>query len=217
MNHFQLAIANKNYSSWSLRAWLALTHFQIPFEEQLIPLDQPETKQNIQQVSPSGFVPALRVDNQFTVWDSLAICEFLAESFPEKDMWPSHAKTRAWARSISHEMHSGFQALRQNLPMKCHLILQEFDSSAAAKDIERIQILWSECLKAHHEQGPYLFGNFSIADCMFAPVVLRFRSYAVPLQGINRQYYDTMINHPALQKWIRDGINEPWRLSSHDD
>jgi len=217
MNHFQLAIANKNYSSWSLRAWLALTHFQIPFEEKLIALDQIDTQQNIKQVSPSGFVPALKVNNQFTVWDSLAICEFLAEIFPEKALWPLDPKTRAWARSISHEMHSGFQALRQHLPMKCHLVVNEFDYSVAARDIERIQSLWMECLEAHHQKGPYLFGAFSIADCMYAPVILRFRSYAVPLKGLNRNYSETMIAHPALQQWLQDASKESWRLASHGD
>lgn len=215
MNHFQLAIANKNYSSWSLRAWLALIHFQIPFEEKLIPLDQEDTKQNIKQVSPSGFVPALRVNDQFTVWDSLAICEYLAETFPEKMLWPCDTQARAWARSISHEMHSGFQTLRQNLPMKCHLILKEFDYSVAARDIERIQLLWAECLSTHQSLGPYLFGSFSIADCMYAPVILRFRTYAVPLQGLNQQYYTAMIAHPGLQQWIKDSSKEPWRLVSH--
>ena len=217
MNHFQLAIANKNYSSWSLRAWLALTHFQIPFEETLIPLDQKDTAQNIQQISPSGFVPALRVNNQFTVWDSLAICEFLAETFPEKALWPRDLKARSWARSISHEMHSGFQALRQNLPMKCHLVLNEFDFSSAARDINRIQALWTECLMAHQQEGPYLFGGFSIADCMYAPVILRFRSYAVPLAASNQHYYETMLANPALQSWLQGASAEPWRLSSHGD
>lgn len=217
MNHFQLAIANKNYSSWSLRAWLAFMHFQIPFEEKLIPLDQQDTKQNIKHLSPSGFVPALRVNDQFTVWDSLAICEFLAETFPEKMLWPQDSKTRAWARSVSHEMHAGFQALRQNLPMKCHLVLREFDCSVADQNIQRIQTLWAECLDAHQHQGPYLFGAFSIADCMYAPVILRFRSYAVPLQGLNRQYYETMMAHPALQQWLQAASKEPWRLASHGD
>jgi glutathione S-transferase len=217
MDRLQLAIANKNYSSWSLRAWLVLTHFKIPFQEKLIPLDQPDTKQKIKQVSPSGFVPALKVNDQFTVWDSLAICEFLAETFPEKALWPRDPQARALARSISQEMHSGFQSLRQNLPMKCHLVLKEFDYSIAAKDIERIQMLWAECLNAYQQQGPYLFGAFSIADCMYAPVVLRFRSYAVLLEGLNRDYYDTMIAHPALQQWIQDGFKEPWRLASHGD
>lgn len=217
MNQFQLAIANKNYSSWSLRAWLVLTHFQIPFEEKLIPLDQQHTKENIKQISPSGFVPALRVNNQFTVWDSLAICEFLAEIFPEKNLWPRDSKDRAWARCVSHEMHSGFQTLRQNLPMKCHLSLKEFDSSVAALDIERIQSLWAECLTAHQQQGPYLFGAFSIADCMYAPVVLRFRSYAVPLTGLNQKYYETMLALPALQQWLQAAAKESWRLASHGD
>lgn len=217
MHHFQLAIANKNYSSWSLRPWLALTHFQIPFEEKLILLDQADTKQNIKQVSPSGFVPALKVNHQFTVWDSFAICEFLAEVFPEKALWPHDLQTRAWARSISHEMHSGFSALRQTLTMKCHLVLQKFDYSAAIQDIERIQSLWTECLSAHQHWGPYLFGAFSIADCMYAPVILRFRSYAVPFKGLNQQYYQTMMALPGLQRWLQDASKEPWRLASHGD
>lgn len=101
--------------------------------------------------------------------------------------------------------------------MKCHLILKEFDHSVASRDIERIQSLWAECLNAHQHQGPYLFGAFSIVDCMYAPVILRFRSYAVPLKGLNHQYYETMIAHPAIQQWLQDASKEPWRLASHGD
>ncbi|HVV69252.1 MAG TPA: glutathione S-transferase family protein [Gammaproteobacteria bacterium] len=217
MHNLQLAIANKSYSSWSLRAWLTLTHFNIPFEEKLILLDQNETTQQIKKISPSGFVPALKINNQFTVWDSMAICEFLAETFPEKALWPKDAQKRAWARSICQEMHSGFHTLRENLPMKCHLVLKEFDYSSADQDIKRIVSLWQECLETHQQQGPYLFGAFSIADCMYAPVILRFRSYAIPLAGMTRQYYATMLENPALQQWLQDAAKEPWRLESHGD
>lgn len=213
----KLAIANKSYSSWSLRPWLAMTHFQIPFEEKLILLGKSDTANHIKQYSPSGFVPALIVNDQMDIWDSLAICEFLAENFPDKEMWPCDPKARAWARSISCEMHSGFQALRQHLPMKCHLMTETFDYSAAARDIDRIQTMWADCLTTHQEDGPYLFGQFSIADCMYAPVVLRFRSYSVPLQDVNSKYYQTMLNNPALKQWLSDAAKEPWRLACHGD
>jgi glutathione S-transferase len=213
---YTLVIGNKSYSSWSLRAWLALKHFNIPFQENLILLGQEDTAANIKQVSPSGWVPLL-IDGDFRVWDSLAICEYLADSFPEKIMWPQDIKTRAHARSISHEIHSGFAALRQHLPMKCHFKTTKFDYSAAAENIERIQTLWSECLNAHQHQGPYLFGQFSIADCMYAPVVLRFRSYGVPVSGINQRYYETMLANPALQTWLADAAKETWRLERYEN
>lgn len=216
--NLKLAIANKSYSSWSLRSWLALTHFQIPFEEKLILLGQRDTAKNIKQYSPSGLVPALIVDDQMTIWDSLAICEFLAESFPDKAMWPRDRKARAWGRSISYEMHSGFQALRQTLPMKCHGVTEKFNYSPAACDIERIQTLWSECLAAHQESGCYLLGQFSIADCMYAPVVLRFCSYGVVLPEANLiKYCQTMLNNPALKQWLSDAEKEPWRLACYGD
>lgn len=216
IQHFKLIIGNKNYSSWSLRAWLALKHFDIPFEEEVIPLGQEDTVANIKQYSPSGWVPVL-ITPELTVWDSLAICEFLAEQFPEKSMWPTDSKARAWARSISHEMHSGFQTLRQNLTMKCHYINNQFDWSVAANDIQRIQKSWAECLAAHRHLGPYLFGQFSIADCLYAPVVLRFRSYGVPLEGANLHYYKTMLSNPALQTWLQDAAKESWRMQRYGD
>lgn len=213
---FKLIIGNKNYSSWSLRAWLALKHFNIAFEEKVIALGQEDTAKNIQQYSPSGWIPVL-LTSDFAIWDSLAICEYLAELFPEKCLWPTDSKARAWARSICNEMHSGFQSMRQNLPMKCHFIVDQFDWSIAANDIQRIQHSWADCLAAHQNLGPYLFGQFSIADCMYAPVILRFRSYNVPLKDANLRYYQTMLNHSALQIWLQDASQEIWRIQRYGD
>jgi glutathione S-transferase len=182
----------------------------------VIALGQDDTAKNIQQYSPSGWIPVL-VTPDTTVWDSLAICEHLAELFPEKSMWPKDSKARAWARSISSEMHSGFQTMRQNLPMKCHFIADQFDWSVAANDIQCIQHAWAECLTAYQHLGPYLFGQFSIADCMYAPVILRFRSYGIPLKDANFRYYNTMLNNPALQKWLQDASQETWRIQRYGD
>ena len=132
-------------------------------------------------------------------------------------MWPKDSKARAWARSISNEMHSGFQTMRQNLPMKCHFIADQFDWSVAAHDIQRIQQSWAECLKTHQHLGPYLFGQFSIADCMYAPVILRFRSYKIPLKDENLQYYNAMLNNSALQAWLQDASQETWRIPRYED
>lgn len=214
-NSFKLIIANKNYSSWSLRPWLLLKHFNIPFDDEVIAMDQPDTAEKIKRYSPSGWVPVL-LTPEFKIWDSLAICEFLAETFPEKEMWPKDRKMRAWARSICNEIHSGFTTLRKYLPMKCDIALQDFDWSVAAPEIERIQTLWSECLIAHQELGPYLFGKFSIADCMYAPVIIRFRGYGVPLAKENLRYYETMLANHALQAWLQNASQEKWRLARYE-
>lgn len=212
---FKLIIANKYYSSWSLRPWLLLKHFNIPFAEEIVQLGQPDTEEKIKYYSPSGRVPVL-LTPEFKIWDSFAICEFLAETFPDKAMWPNDRKMRAWARSVSHEIHSGFAVLRERLPMKCGASLKNFDWSPAADDIARIQAIWSECLVAHQQLGPYLFGEFSIADCMYAPVIIRFRGYGVPLAKENLRYHETMLANPALQAWLQDASQETWRLQRYE-
>lgn len=208
----KLIIGNKRYSSWSLRPWLAMKHFQIPFVEVLIPLDMPETTQNILKYSPTGKVPVL-IDTDLHIWDSLAIVEYLSEKFPEKNMWPQDAKARAHARSICAEMHSGFTQLRHYLSHDIQKNLKEFDSSPARGDIERIKAIWTECLGKY--RGPYLFGEFSIADAMFAPVVNRFVSYAVDTDGAVKRYVDTMRAHPAHREWIAEGLKETYIADKH--
>ncbi|HEY9345582.1 MAG TPA: glutathione S-transferase family protein [Inquilinus sp.] len=209
----RLVIGNKRYSSWSLRPWLALAHHEIPFEEILIPLYRDGSKEAILRHSPSGKVPTL-IDGGTTVWDSLAILEYLAERFPDLALWPRDPARRALARSVSAEMHSGFMALRNVLPMD--LAPQEpgrADVAAAETDIARVTAIWRQCREAAGTEGAFLFGAFGAADCMYAPVVLRFDRYRVPLDPVCRAYADAVLALPAMRRWVEAGLAEPWVLT----
>jgi len=208
-----LVIGNKRYSSWSLRPWALMKHFQIPFEEKLIPLDTPQTPSEILKFSPSGKVPAL-IDNDVVIWESLAIAEYLHERFPEKGMWPTDAKVRAVARSVSNEMHAGFSTMREHMPHDLRKRLTVFDYSPAQKDIDRVQAIWRQCLKT--SQGPFLFGSFSIADSMFLPVVNRFVTYGVPTTGEVAAYVGAMRALPAFQAWLKDAEAETLRMPRYE-
>lgn len=202
MGGLTLVIGNKNYSSWSLRAWLCLKHFELPFEEIRIPLNTQGYKEKILNYSPSGKVPFL-ITPTAGIWDSLAICETLAETYPEKNGWPGDASARAVARSVSAEMHSGLFGLREHLPMNCRRIIENYEPpESAVQDINRVKQIWTECRNTYGKNGPWLFGEFSIADCMYAPVVMRFHSYCVPVDTMLKEYMDTVIAHPAMQEWI---------------
>jgi glutathione S-transferase len=203
----KLVIGNKNYSSWSMRPWLALRANDIPFEETFVPLyTGAADKQRILDVSKSGKVPIL-VDGDVTVWDSLAIIEYLAEKFPEKKLWPQDRAARARARAISAEMHSGFAALRNECGMNLHRQVGAVALSEEARgNIARVQEIWTECLRQHG--GPFLFGAFSGADAMYAPVVHRFRTYAIEVEQGARRYMDAMQALPAFQQWTREGLAE---------
>lgn len=208
MTDLTLVIGNKNYSSWSLRPWFFLKHFGIPFEETRIPLFEEGYKEKILTTSPSGKVPALK-DGDLIVWDSLAIMEYLAEKYPSQQSWPVDVKTRALARSISAEMHSGFLALREHLPMNCRRIINRFVPPENAKeDINRVIDIWSNCRQQFQNKGPWLFGDFSIADCMYAPVVMRFDSYQIPTDALINDYRQTVRQHPDIQIWIRSSKEE---------
>ncbi len=204
-----LVIGNKNYSSWSMRPWLALRANGIAFEEVFIPLYTGEAdKQRILSFSRAGKVPAL-IDGDVTIWDSLAIIEYLAERFPDKRLWPEDRASRAHARSISAEMHSGFVALRNECGMNLHRPVGPVALSAdALADIARIQQIWSECRERYGKLGPYLFGVFGGADAMFAPVVHRFRTYAIPVAPEVQRYMDAMVSLPAFQEWTKAGLAE---------
>ena len=202
-----LYVGNKNLSSWSLRPYLALAHTGVPFEEVVIRLDRPDTREQILAVSPSGRVPALR-DGAIHVWDSLAICEHLAERFPEAKLWPANLAARAHARSVSAEMHAGFADLRREMPMNIVARTPREPSPAAAADIERILAVWSDCRELHAERGPFLFGAFSIADAMFAPVVTRFVTYGVPVGAEARAYMDAITTLPSMVRWAADAADE---------
>jgi glutathione S-transferase len=204
-----LVIGNKNYSSWSMRPWLALKAAGIAFDEVQIPLYTGEAdKQRILKFTPSGKVPAL-VDGDITVWDSLAIIEYAAEKFPHARLWPEDRASRAHARSISAEMHSGFAALRNECGMNLHRPVGAKALSADARaDIARIQQSLGECRQRYGKLGPYLFGAFSGADAMYAPVVHRFRTYAIEVTPAVRDYMAAMMALPAFQDWTRAGLAE---------
>jgi glutathione S-transferase len=205
----KLVIGNKNYSSWSMRPWLALRANNIPFEEVFISLYMGATdKQRILDFSHAGKVPVL-VDGGVTIWDSLAIIEYVAERFPEKHLWPEHPARRAHARSISAEMHSGFAALRNECGMNLHRPVRAIGLSDDARaNIARIQEIWADCRERHGQSGPFLFGAFSAADAMFAPVVHRFRTYAVAVTKETQCYMDTMMELPAFAEWTKAGLAE---------
>jgi len=216
MSPLQLAIGNKNYSSWSLRPWLLMKQMGIAFEEILIPLYRPETSDRILLYSPSGKVPALK-EGERVVWESLAIAEYLAEMFPRMNLWPEDPEARSLARAISSEMHAGFSALRGELPMNVRRRPAAVTMSQAAKaDIRRIQQIWSQCLDRFKAGGPFLFGRFSIADAMYAPVVFRFSRYAVDSDAVCASYMAQMEKLPAMQEWIEAAKTEPWTISQSE-
>jgi len=195
-----LVIGNKNYSSWSLRPWLAMKVLGIPFEEKRIPLYGPDSKRELLQYSPAGKVPCL-VDGELRVWDSLAILEYLAERHP--GLWPAEATLRARARSVSAEMHSGFPNLRQHMSMNVRKRHPgKGRTPEVLAEIARVVGIWGEA------RGPFLFGPFCAADAMYAPVVLRFRTYEVELPPVCRAYADAVLALPALQEWMRDAGRE---------
>lgn len=212
MAKLTLVIGNKNYSSWSLRPWVLLRHFEIPFEEIVIPLKQPDTKEKISKYSPSGKVPVLRADG-VTVWESLPICEYLAELFPGKELWPADLKKRAVARSVSGEMYSGFLGLRTNFSLNVSADLTGKKSTDDAdRDIKRITQIWKVCREESRKDGDFLFGKFSIADAMYAPVVFRFQTYGIKLEGLASRYFQAMQDLPAMKEWAQAAAREtyPW-------
>ena len=223
----KLYIGNKNYSSWSMRPWVLLTQAGIPFEEVMARFDSfaPDShfKQVIGPVSPVGKVPAL-VDGDLAVWDTLAIAEYLAEKFPDQQIWPADIQARARARSICAEMHSGFAALRSACPMNIEASLPEIgqlvwrDKPAVRADVARLVAMWSELLAQHG--GPMLFGTFSVADAYFAPVVMRFKTYALPVPEAIAAYMERVAELPGVKAWVQGALaehdfrdfEEPFRL-----
>jgi glutathione S-transferase len=215
MSSLTIAVGNKNYSSWGLRGWLALEHTGVPYDEIVVPLGAADTHARIAAVSPSGRVPALR-HGDVTVWESLAIGEYLAETFPDARLWPDGAGARACARAVSSEMHAGFAALRSCMPMNVRARFPGYGRTPGSlRDIERIRTLWSECRARFGQGGPFLFGRFSVADAMFAPVVFRFRTYAVQLDASQSAYLEAMLVDPGMQKWARAAEAETWTIDEY--
>ncbi len=216
MSETELIIANKNYSSWSLRAWLHLKKSGIPFTETRIPLYTEEWDRRIGDLSPSGRLPAMRHEG-ITVWDSMAIIEYAMEYHPEGVGWPEDPRARALARAVSAEMHSGFFALREELPLNCRARYEDLCfSEEAMADIGRIREIWSECRQRFKSAGPWLFGAFSVADVMYAPVASRFRTYSIGLEPVEREYVDTLMDLPEMRGWMREAEEEPESLPAFD-
>ena len=212
----RLIIGNKNYSSWSLRPWIGLKAAGIPFDETVISLDAADFKAQITALSGAGKVPVL-LDGNVRVWESLAILEYLAEKFPEAGLWPAAAPARAHARAVAAEMHSGFVPLRRHLPMNVRrpVKLRPLDDGAKA-DVKRIETIWGECRARFGAGGPFLYGRFSAADAMYAPVVWRFHTYAVEVSAIARTYMAAVLALPASRDWYEAARREPWVLE-HDE
>lgn len=201
-----LVVGTKTFSSWSLRPWLVLKQANIPFTEVVIALNQVATREQIKKYSPSGRVPVL-VHGDVRIWDSLAISEYLHELFPEKGLWPKNPADRALARSVSAEMHSGFSAMRQQLSMNVTKRFPTPDlTDDTQSDLKRVFDIWNECL--NRSGGPFLFGSFTIADAMYAPVTTRLTTYSIPLTGAIEKYVQTVAALPAMQEWVRAAMGE---------
>jgi glutathione S-transferase len=209
---FTLYLGNKNYSSWSLRPWLVMKQAGLAFDEVVIPLYQPTSKPEILLHSPSGRLPCL-THGDVTVWDSLAIAEYLADLFPQAQLWPADPDARAVARGIAAEMHAGFAALRQKMPMNMRGAFPGHGlSPAVQEDINRITALWRDCRRRFAGHKPLLFGDFSIADAMYAPIVARFATYGVVLDEDARDYVRLILELPAMGEWIEAAKQEPWTI-----
>jgi len=210
MADLTIYLGNKNYSSWSLRPWLVLKRTTVAFDEVVIPLYQSGSRETVLKYSPSGRVPALR-HGDLTVWESLAICEYLPETFPNFALWPSDPPARARARSVSAEMQSSFRALREHMPMNVRSSFPGRGLTPEVQaDINRIMSIWRDCRTRYGDgNGEFLFGPFTIADAMFAPVVTRFRTYKIDLGREAEAYCDTIMALPAMQEWIAAAKNEP--------
>jgi glutathione S-transferase len=216
MSGLHLVIGNKNYSSWSLRPWIAMKMAGIPFRETIIPVLTPQFASQVSKHSPAGKVPVLH-HGKITVWDSLAILEYLAETFPEKNLWPKTKAARAYARSICSEMHSGFNALRSTCPMNLRRPKKSVPMSDAVKaDIVRIERIWKECRKTYGKDGTFLFGKFTIADAMFLPVATRFDTYGISISKESREYADHVMRLKPFLEWKKEGLKEAWIIPANE-
>ena len=208
----KLIIGNKNYSSWSLRPWIAMKVAGIAFDEEVISLNAPEFKQRLLQVSGTGKVPTL-IDGDVRVWESLAILEYLAEKYPDARLWPVEPAPRSLARAIAAEMHAGFVALRGHLPMNMwRPVMPRELTPDVESNVRRIEAIWSDCRTRYGAGGAFLFGSFGAADAMYAPVVARFHTYAVEVGAVARAYMDAVMALPAWGEWRAAALMEPWVL-----
>lgn len=210
-----LVIANKTYSSWSLRPWLALTHFDVPFDEIVIPLYQDDTSTQVRKHSPAGKVPVLH-HGSITVWESLAILDYLADAFYDRLWWPADPHAKAHARTIAAEMHASFGPLRNAMPMN---LSKTYPARKWAddvnSDVSRVHEVWRDARSRFGADGNFLFGDFTIADAMYAPVVTRFKTYEIELDATCDAYASAVSNLPAMQKWSAEAAEEPWVIDHY--
>jgi glutathione S-transferase len=211
-----LTIGNRTYSSWSMRPWLALKVAGIPFKETVIPLYGPGSKEQLLARSPAGKVPILQ-DGSVTVWESLAILEYAAEKFSDASLWPADAAARAEARAIAAEMHAGFLPLRRHCPMNMRRPVKRLELNAeVAANVARIDAMWSDCRSRNAGSGPFLFGRFSAADAMYAPVVSRFHTYGIDVGAVSAAYMQAMMALPGWQEWYAAALKEEWVLKEFE-
>ncbi|SMQ64362.1 glutathione S-transferase [Devosia lucknowensis] len=204
----KLLIGNRNYSTWSLRPWLVLRHFEIPFEDEVLQLSGPGWRDTLARRSPTGKVPVL-LDGDLAVPETLAIIEYLADLFPDKAIWPKDIKDRARARAAASEMHAGFSSLRSHAPMNLRASHPgKVDLDAISRDLHRVETLWGELLV--RSGGPYLFGHFTAADAMYAPLATRLRTYDLPVSDVAARYVEAIYALPAFQDWLNQALQEPW-------
>jgi len=214
MAPLSLLIGNRNYSSWSLRAWLLMKHAGVEFNERVVALDQPGTREQLELDSPSGRVPVLQ-HGELRIWDSLAICEYVAEL--TGTCWPRTREARAVARAVSAEMHSGFTTLRSLWPMNARARNRRTAVSPALEaDIERIDEMWNDCRGRFGAGGNWLFGEYSVADAMYAPVVLRFNTYGARISQTARWYMASVLEDAPLQEWLQAAKQEPWIIAADE-
>ncbi|MGD9924263.1 MAG: glutathione S-transferase family protein [Pseudorhodoplanes sp.] len=212
----KLVLGNKNYSSWSLRPWIAMRQIGLEFDEEVIPLYEQGSRERVLRYSPTGKVPVL-IDGDSTIWESLAILDHLADRFPAAQLWPADPKARAHARAVSAEMHAGFAALRKHCPMNMRRVGKPRDLTAdVVADVRRIDDIWTGCRERFGQGGPFLFGRFSAADAMYAPVVSRFSSYAIGVGAASEAYMAAMMALSAWEEWRRDGVAEPWIMPGNE-
>ena len=213
-----LLVGNQNYSSWSLRPYMALAMADIAFDKKMIRMLVPGFRAKMAKYKTAGKLPLL-IHNDITIWDTLAIIEYAAETWPAKNIWPKNKKARAMARSVSAEMHSSFFALRNACPMNLRRAQKRPPggiSEAVQKDVDRVEALWTQCRKLHGKGGAFLFGKFCAADAMFTPIVARFETFAIPVKPATRSYMDTILATKAFQQWKTDAAAEPWVIAEDE-
>ena len=210
----KMLIGNRNYSTWSLRPWLVLKHFDIPFEDEVLQLSGDGWRDVLAQRSPTGKVPVL-IDGDLVVPETIAIIEYLADSFPEKAIWPADRAQRALARAASAEMHAGFAGLRSHAPMNLRASHPgKVNIDTVTRDLHRLETLWGDLLS--RSGGPYLFGAFTAADAMFAPVATRIRTYSLPVSDVAGAYVEAIYSLPAFQEWLALALQEPWIIDDDE-